>query len=91
MLTEKFWVVKNPTEHSEMADVCWETDVNTFARYVLGTQVVDGGAPSSKFEQECHQVHTSERTARTEAQFRLNIRDGILKTLAQSKAQGAGR
>jgi len=81
MLTEKFWVVKNPTEHSEMVDVCWETDVNTFARYVLGTGL-------SKFEEECHQVHTSERTARTEAQFRLNVRDGILKTLAQSRAVG---
>jgi hypothetical protein len=80
MLTEKFWVVKNPTEHSEMVDVCWETDVNTFARYVLGT------GDAARFEQECHQVHTSERTARSEAQLRLNLRDGILKTLAQSKA-----
>lgn len=88
MLTEKFWVVKNPTEQSEMADICWETDVNTFARYVLGT--ADGQGPS-RFEQECHQVHTSERTARAEAQLRLNLRDGILKTLSQSRLQGAGR
>lgn len=79
MLTEKFWVVKNPTELSEMGDVCWETDVNTFARYVFGTGL-------AQFEQECHQVHTSERTARAEAQLRLNLRDGILKTLAQHKA-----
>lgn len=80
MLTEKFWVVKNPTEQSEMGDICWETDVNTFARYVHGT------GPVSKFEEECHQVHTSERTARAEAQLRLNLRDGILKTLAASRA-----
>lgn len=86
MLIEKFWVVKNPTELSEMVDVCWETDVNTFARYVLGTSIIEGGA--AKFEQECHQVHTSERTARAEAQLRLNLRDGILKTLAQSKLGG---
>jgi hypothetical protein len=85
MLTEKFWVVKNPTEHSEMADVCWETDVNTFARYVLGTS---GGNGPSKFEEECHQIHTSELSARAEARVRLNLRDGILKTLARSRTAG---
>lgn len=79
MMVEKFWVVKNPTELSEMVDICWETDVDTFARYVLGT--ADGEGPS-RFEQENHQVHTSECTARAEAQSRLKVRDEILKVLA---------
>lgn len=87
MLMEKFWVVKNPTEHSTVQDICWETTPNEFAKYVAGVNFLGNDLKYEAFEQECHAFHTSERTAKADAEGRMRIRDTILKTLAAHRAQ----
>ncbi len=85
MLMEKFWVVKNPTEHSVMEDICFETTPVGYFQYCLGGTTGENPDRISKIEQECHQIHSSERTAKCEAEGRLRIRDTIMKSLAGSR------
>lgn len=81
MLMDKVWVVKNPTEKSEMSDICWETTPSEFAKYVFGTGSV------VQFELERHSFHTSERTAKADAEMRLRVRDDLVKILADNQAR----
>jgi hypothetical protein len=65
----KFWVVRDPCPVSEMVDICFETTMNNFRDYC-------GGLERSRFLQEKHTLHTSEMTAKADAQDRLDKRDG---------------
>lgn len=78
MLMEKFWVVKNPTEHTTKSECCFEADMAFFVNYVFGTG-------KERFEQENHVLHTSELTASADADFRLKIRDDLVKILNANK------
>ena len=80
MLTEKIWLVKNPTEVSEKGDILMEFTPNQLAQYVIGTGL-------DKFKEENHAFHTSERTADCDAEGRLRIRDTIVKMLATHNAK----
>jgi hypothetical protein len=68
MLITKFWVVKNPTDSSELEDICWETTPFEFVKYILGAQTLGEAA---FLEQENFTFHTAEHTAWADAVSRL--------------------
>lgn len=80
MLLDKFWVVRNPGPKSEMSECCFETDMPTFTNYVFGTG-------KDRFEVENHTIHTSERSARADAEMRFRVRDDLVKILAANQAK----
>lgn len=80
MLLDKFWVVRNPGPDSEMSECCFETDMATFSNYIFGTG-------KDRFELENHVLHSSERTARADAEMRFRVRDDLVKILAANKAK----
>ncbi len=69
---KKFWVVRDPNDISTLGDIVWETDVNGFARYVLGTGL-------SQFEHERHTMFASRADAEKEAQARMKKREQTKK------------
>lgn len=64
MKLTKFWVVRDPYAVSELSDIFWESDPNSFARYCLGMDLM-------RFEEENHTFHTSFEEALLDAEARL--------------------
>jgi hypothetical protein len=87
MLMETFWVVVNPKEHSTMQDICFETTPLKYFQYCLGGTSGENPHRIEKIEQECHAFHTSERTAKADAEGRMRIRETILKSIADHNAR----
>jgi hypothetical protein len=74
MNNSKFWVVRNPTYLSEFEDICWETDTNGLATYIVGTGV-------DKFKSENHAIYHSEMIAKNDAHLRMKVRNDLLSVL----------
>jgi len=62
-----FWVVRNPSPVSTLRDICWETNVETFAHYTLGSQMM-----GRVISEENTTLYTEEAEARVDAQSRLD-------------------
>jgi hypothetical protein len=87
MLLDTFWVVVNPTQHSTLQDICFETTPVKYFQYCLGGTSGENPNRVATIEQENHKVHSSERTAKCDAEGRLRIRDAIVKSLADHNAR----
>ena len=61
---KKFWCVRNPTEHSELGDVCFETDLKELPLVVHGT-----GGP--KWHAEQLAFYDNQEEAREDAKGRM--------------------
>lgn len=86
MLMDKFWVVTNPRAQSTMGDICFETTPTGYAKFLLGGTHGDNADRVHQLEDECHAFHTSERTAKADAEGRLRIRDVIVNMNREHQA-----
>lgn len=86
MKLTKFWVVRNPTEHSTIDDILFETTPIKYFQYCLGATAGENLDRISQIEQENHVFFAAEDkdAAEREAHSRMRIREGILQALKQS-------
>lgn len=64
----RFWVVRDPSPRSELGDILFITDVDSFARYCIGTG-------NREFMAEHHAIYVSDVEARREAMRRMKALD----------------
>ena len=67
MKITKIWIVRDPSEVSEMGDILFETDVNGLARIILGTGL-------STWEHEHTTLYTEAGEAKHDADARMKKR-----------------
>ncbi len=62
------WIVRDPTERSEMCDCCWEQQIDKLEAYIKGS-------PDGAWESEHHTLYLDEAEALrdAEARFRMMI------------------
>lgn len=58
---------------------------NEYAKYVVGGGVHISDAKYELFENENHTFHTSERTAKADAEGRMALQEKLLKMLSQHR------
>lgn len=67
MKLEALWIVRDPSPHSDVADICFSMPVPRLGDYVLG-------CPRGAWRGERHTVYTDEGEARADAEARLRAR-----------------
>ena len=71
MKLNQIFLVRNPSDKSELADIMFPLYSNELARYIIGCGL-------SRYEQEQHVMHDDKASALEDAQARMNKR-GIPK------------
>lgn len=66
----RFWVVRDPSEHSVFEDIFFEANIQTLGYFMAGTISI-GKTPIS----ENLTIHTIELSARQDAEARLKARE----------------
>jgi len=63
--SKKIWVVRDPSQHSELADIFWATTLDELPKYILG------GGSWGQWKSENHTFYDNEREAKADAEKRL--------------------
>ena len=80
MKLEYVWIVRDPSPHSYLSDICWEQPINSLDRYILG-------AGPETWASENHSVYTSKKEALEDAKKRLSLRDKGLHPVRRQDGQ----
>ena len=85
---KKFWVVRDPTPDSELADILFETSINEFAAYCLGSGAL------AQFKSENHVMYDGSAEAKKDAEARMKSRQKtaeLVKRVASRACEGTGK
>lgn len=83
---KKFWVVKDPGPSSELGDIMFESDINEFAAYCLGS------GTWKYFKSENHVMYDSSAEAKKDAEARMKAQQktaGLVKRVASRACRGS--
>lgn len=87
MLIREMWVVVNPSELSEMGDICFRSSPEKLAHYIIGCTHL-GDAKEVINGMRLYVGSEAEREARADAEVRLSLRNQLTAHLRKMYGPG---